>query len=171
MLRLSCWIILAGFHVVAISGSTFEAPSESHDLHVAYGDLSVSETTAILRIRLFSDDLAAALDIGDPDLVSADSAFLAYFRERFELRANGITLPPRLVGGGNDRLGSEPVSWYMLRFDAAGPIHSLHIANRVLLELFDDQRNLLNVVYVPTERRRVFYFAAEEEEVEFEVGN
>lgn len=143
-----------------------------HDVHVAYGDLSVSGPVAVLRIRMFGDDLALALErrleASGADEVTT-TPFLAYFREQFVLEADGTVLEPKLVGSGEDVMGGEPVAWYILRFDSERDIGSLRVVNRVLFDMFDDQRNLLNVVDEPSTARRVFYLTPDQDAARFDI--
>lgn len=147
---------------------------DRHEVHVAYGDLSISGAVAVLRIRMFADDLALALSRrsegtkpGHED--DAATSFLEYFRGQFVLEADGLTVVPQMVGRGEDVLGSEPVAWYILRFESDRDIQSLRVVNRLLFELFDDQRNLMNVVDEPSQMRRVFYLTPDQATARFDV--
>lgn len=145
-----------------------------HEVHVAYGDVSISGAVAVLRIRMFADDLALALGrragAGTPEHgPSMTEAFLEYFQEQFLLEADGRPMAPHVVGSGQDRVGSEPVVWYIVRFDSDRDIRSLRIVNRVLFDLFDDQRNMVNVVDEPSGRRRVFYLTPDQDTARFDL--
>ena len=144
-----------------------------HDLHVAYGNLGVEGDVAILQIRIFKDDLEAALErfhemasIRLDVSPEIDSLFMSYLRENFILEVGGAPLPGALIGSGDDELDREPVWWYQVQYRAPGPIEAARITNTVLFELFDDQRNVLRVVDFPSETRRAYYFARGEETVQ-----
>ena len=149
-----------------------EAP---HDLHVAYGNLAVEGKTAVLQIRIFKDDLEEALrrfDNREPFLMEVspdiDSAFLRYFSENFVLQHEGERLPGRILGSGYDELDREPVWYYQIAFDAPSPIQDLRITNTVLLEIFDDQRNVVRVAHFPEGKRSAYYFTHGEETADIE---
>lgn len=172
--------VAAAFLAAFITGVSPSPPAEAeqgspyHEVHASYGDLSISGAVAVLRIRMFADDLALALSrrsegamLGQED--GTTTSFLGYFQEQFALEVDGLLLVPQVVGRGEDVLGSEPVEWYILRFEAARAIQSLRIVNRLLFDLFDDQRNIMNVVDEPSEMRRVFYLTPNEDTARFDV--
>ena len=141
-----------------------------HKLYVTYGNLAVERNLAVLRIRIFKDDLETALAAhsGRETVVMEaspefDALFAAYFAERFTFEVAGESLTGRIIGSGEDQADREPVWWYQIRFDAPAPIRSARIVNTVLFESFDDQRNILKVVHFPDETPRTFYFARGEE--------
>lgn len=147
-----------------------EAP---HDLHASYGNLGVEGTTAVLRIRVFQDDLEEALSRaggGGPIRMEAnpdvDALFLSYFSANFILEVGGTPLQGRILGSGADDLDREPVWWYQVAYDAAEPIQEASITNTLLFELFDDQSNVLRAARFPDGNRKAYYFAAGEETVE-----
>jgi hypothetical protein len=143
-----------------------------HDLHITYGTLGVEGETAVYQVRIFRDDLAAALSGHSGELLldmaadpAVDSLFLDYLGAHLRFRANGALLEPGLLASGEDALDREPVWWYRIRYSADAPIRSLAITNTILFELFDDQRNLLKLVHFPDETQRTYYFAPGEDSI------
>ncbi|MDA0875591.1 MAG: hypothetical protein O3C45_11105, partial [Bacteroidetes bacterium] len=134
------------------------AREAAHDFHVTYSRLAVEGSMAVVRIRLFKDDLAEALtrregtDVVVDTSPQSDSLFVAYFHEGFVLRSANKTLKGRLMGSGEEVVGKEPMWWYLLEFQAEAPIEGLHIAQRLLSETFEDQKNIVQIQHFPSEK-------------------
>jgi hypothetical protein len=150
----------------------FAIPSSPpvHEFHVTYGRLAVEEQVAVGRIRFFREDLELALAaFGGRDALqmeatpSVDSLFLAYFSEHFRLEVAGRVLEGRIIGSGDDVLDREPAWWYLIRFDADTAIGDFRVRNTLLFELYDDQKNILNVWRFPEGTQRAYHFSAGEE--------
>ncbi|HEX9885448.1 MAG TPA: DUF6702 family protein [Longimicrobiales bacterium] len=173
--------LLAGLAVLLLAGSpaTHDVTDlpDLHDLHVTYGDLGVEGSVAVLRVRVFKDDLEGALaaHAGRPSVTMeadpvTDALFLAYLRDHYAMEVGGRTLTGRILESGEDSLDREPVWWYAVRFDAPEPIRAGRIRNTLLFERFGDQRNLVKLVHFPDETSRTFYFGHGEEWVDFDFG-
>ena len=142
----------------------------AHDLHISYGNAAVEGATLVFRVRIFRDDLEAALTplaagrtvamAPDP---AVDSLFLAYAEDRLVVEVAGRRLTPRLLARGEDELDREPVWWYTIQFQAPAELTAFRLRNTLLLELFRDQRNIVKVVRFPDEKQLTFAFAAGEE--------
>lgn len=165
--------LLAGFAVLlpVLAPTGGQAAPRPHPLHISTTLLAVDESAAFLRVRLFKNDLEAALaahagrdSLDLAPIAAHDSIFMAYFTGRFELRFDGApAAPPVLVGSGEDRTtdeGDERIWWVELRYDLAAPAERVEVRARQLYELFDDQRNIVRVLDTATERQRTLYFAA-----------
>ena len=130
----------------------------AHDFHVTYSRLAVEGTMAVVRIRLFKDDLAEALserekrDVLVDTSPSSDSLFVAYFHEGFVMTSGTERLKGRLVGSGEEVVGKEPMWWYLLEFTAENPIAGLTIEQRLLSEMFEDQKNIVQIQHFPSEK-------------------
>ncbi|MCL7960192.1 MAG: hypothetical protein M8861_08375 [marine benthic group bacterium] len=144
-----------------------------HPLHLSTSHLAVDEQAAWLRIRMFKDDLEAALaaragvdSLSLEPSAEHDSLFLAYFSEAFGLRFNGVEVAGAIESSGEDLEsggGDLRIWWYQVRFDGTEPINGVEIRNEVLYESFRDQRNIVRVLHAPTETRKTLYFAAPDE--------
>jgi hypothetical protein len=144
-----------------------------HDLHLTSGSAAVEDDFIITRIRFFKDDLEAALrgTGAGPDFVmeddpAVDAAFMAYFRERYVVTVDGERLTPTLIAKGEDELDREPVWWYAVQHQAPRAVRVFRVRNTLLLELFDDQRNIVKFVHFPDEVQRTYAFGRGEEEFE-----
>jgi len=141
-----------------------------HDLHVTYANAAVEGATLVVRIRIFKDDLEAALGrAAGADVLAlapepaVDAAFMAYLAPRFVVEVAGRALAGRVLARGEDELDREPVWWYTIHFTSAAPLTAFRLRNTLLLELFGDQRNVVKVVRFPDQRQLTFSFAAGEE--------
>lgn len=163
----SQWIVpglLCGALAIGLTGAAL------HPLHLSTSHLAVDEKTAWLRIRMFKDDLEAALgaragvdSLSLQPSAAHDSLFLAYFNEAFGLRFNGVEVAGTIESSGEDLEsgdGDLRIWWYQVRFDGSEVIHEVEIRNEVLYEAFRDQRNIVRVLHAPTETRKTLYFAA-----------
>ncbi len=157
--------------VMALAPVGDAGASAAHKLHVTYGAAAVENDVVIVRIRFFLDDLRAALrgHSGRPDLEleddpATDAAFLTYFNACFGLSVQGKTLTGRIVASGRDELDREPVWWYAVQFEAPGTVTTFHVRNTLLLELFDDQRNIVKFVHFPDQTQKTYSFGHGEEE-------
>ena len=142
----------------------------AHPLHLSTTQLAVDTTTVWLRIRMFKDDLELALGVRagldslslEPSAVH-DSLFAEYFNEGFGLRLNGTEVVGVIESSGEDvasGVGDLRMWWYQVRFDGTEPIRSIEIRNEILYEQFEDQRNIVRVLHVPTDMQKTLYFAA-----------
>jgi hypothetical protein len=143
----------------------------SHKLHVSYGAAAVENDVVIVRIRFFLDDLQAALrghsgrrDLELEDDPVTEAAFLAYFNARFGLSVQGKPLTGRIIASGADELDREPVWWYAVQFEAPGTLTAFRVRNTLLLELFEDQRNIVKFVHFPDQTQKTYSFGRGEEE-------
>lgn len=156
------------------AGSAESSAAPIHPLHLSTTYLAIDEDAVFLRVRLFKNDLQAALaaasGLESLDLqptAAHDSLFLAYFTRAFELRFDGKTVDPVLTASGEDeetREGDERIWWAELRYDVAGGVETLGVRARQLFEWLEDQRNVVRVLRTSTGKQRTLYFAAPDED-------
>lgn len=153
------------------AGVAPDPPAAAHDFHVTYGRMGVEGAIIQVRLRFFQDDFALALRAfaGDPDVRLAvdpgtDSLVTAYLADRFPVRAGAgddvsgtDPLAGSIVASGEEVDGAERIWWYVLQYEAAAPIGRVRVDAKVLLELFDDQRNILRIQAFPSGRERTYY--------------
>jgi hypothetical protein len=147
--------------------------ASAHDMHISSGNAAVENDLLVVRIRFFKDDLELALagHTGRRGFVlspghEADAAFLAYFKTSFQVTVGGRPLAASVVGSGEDELDREPVWWYVVRFQAPGPLAAFTVRNTLLTEVYEDQRNIVKFVHFPDERQKTYSFGVGEEEFE-----
>jgi hypothetical protein len=127
--------------------------------------MAIEGTMAVVRIRMFKDDLNQALtfreerDIFVDASPVSDSLFQAYFNEMVVLRSDDEIMAGSLVGSGEEVVGNEPMWWYLLEFRASETIENLFVSQRLLSELFEDQKNIVQVQHFPSEKTYSLYCA------------
>lgn len=112
-------------------------------------DLSRDERTLEVTIRTFTDDLEAALrSINWPVSIEkgpagqVDSALSAYLRDRVQVGLDGRTaVSGRVVGHQRE----EDATVVSVAIPLASVPTRVRVTQRVLLERFDDQTNLLHL--------------------------
>jgi hypothetical protein len=141
--------------------------------------MAVEGSSAACEIRFFKHDLEAAvgrhsrsqgfhLGMGQRE----DSLFMAYLDSKLKVRLNGALVAARLVGSGEEVIRDEEMWWYLVDFTAPDTITQIEIRNRLLFELFDDQRNMMKVQHFPSEAQSTFYFVPDSDQrsLEFPAG-
>jgi len=164
-------VLILALPILMGGAAPVPAPSpDVHPLHLSTSQLAIEEQVAYLRIRMFKLDLEAALAsaAGRDSLrleptAAHDSLFLAYFAERYEVVLNGNPTPPVITASGEDVESAddeERIWWVQLRYDAEQPIVTVALRARILFEWFEDQRNIVRILHVPSGKQRTLYFAA-----------
>jgi hypothetical protein len=125
-----------------------------HPMHTAVTEIAYDATTrlAAIRIRVFVDDLRAALQ-ATPGTAAGDSATVRYVTSGFSfIDRTGRRLPFRWQGA--ERAGDVLV----LRFDAAAlaGLAGGRVASTLLSERFEDQVNIVRATYSGRTRTLLF---------------
>jgi len=148
-----------------------------HDFHLSKADINFDSQEEALQIsiHLFIDDLEGALllkgheDLGictGKETAEAENAISDYLKDHFMVSLGGETLTLEWVGKEiSDDLAGV---WCYLEISEAIDDREYGIENTLLLELYDDQRN---IVKVSADHKRVSYFLmdAKEHQGEFEL--
>lgn len=138
-----------------------------HELHLSHTRMVVTGTTVTARVRVFHDDTEAVLrrfanrsTLRVTDRAGEDSVFQRYYNERVHLTANGQPLQARVVASGRDPDTADPVMWwYEVEYRAPQRVVSLALRQHLMFEQFQDQRNILTVIAMPSEERYSLYFS------------
>jgi hypothetical protein len=127
--------------------------------------MAVEGNVAACEIRFFKHDLedavAAYAGLSGYQLGAGpkeDSLFIAYLDSKLTVRLNDAPTRAVLVGSGEETIRDEVMWWYMVNYDAPEAITHVDIQNRLLFELFDDQRNMMKVQHFPSQMQSTFYF-------------
>ena len=138
-------------------------PVAAHNLHVTYGRMAVEGGVAVLVVRFFRDDLEAALRRGGlPANVpvgatpAVERVFTAYLNRHLTVQADRRTLVGRVVGSGED----GEMWFYRVEYRAPAPIRALALRNRLLFDVYDDQKHLFKVSFFPSGQEESLYFIA-----------
>ncbi len=138
--------------------------SIDHDLHLSKMDLKYdTEEKAIqIVINVFVDDLEAALAergndnlkiLTEKEAIETDSLILDYFYDMLDLEVDRE--PVSLTFVGKESSEDFMAAWCYLEVPDVENIKKLTLSNQVLLDQFDDQRN---VVIIKKDRKRVASF-------------
>jgi hypothetical protein len=167
-------LVLALSGVADSSRSTAVGTSRRvHDIHLTHTRMVVDGSTVVSRVRLFHDDLEAALRryTGKADLTVTraspqDSVFGAYFSAKVALTSAGARLTGvRVLQSGPDPdPGDFPMWWYLVELRATAPISVLSVRFSLLFEQFPDQRNILSILKTPDERHSLYFASGDEKE-------
>jgi len=149
---------------------------DQHKFHVSYSRVAVEKGDVVVRVRFFADDLNVALARAQkiPTYTNTagskpDSTFLAYFNTHFRIATrDGSALKSDLISSGEEQEGQESMWWYMIQYQSPEPIQALHFTNTLLLESFEDQKNIVQVQHFPSEKSWSLYFV--EDNVDYTVN-
>jgi hypothetical protein len=147
---------------VALLATLAGAPERAHDLHLSQTRLVVDGAVVAARIRVFEDDLIAALTraAGTPVVVS-DSALTRYLLQHAVVRVNGVVLRGTVGGTGEETdAQNQRVRWVLLLFRASRPVESLAVKITPFFELYGDQQNIVTAVRGANGPRRSLLFAS-----------
>ena len=123
---------------------------QDHDIHLSVCDIEYLDSSkkVELTMKIFYDDLLAAvgLRMGEElpeDYKSADELIEKYINNYFVIEVNGVKKTLTYI----DSYSYPPAVWSTLEFDQTEEIKEIRILNTILLDLFRDQKNLVNVSY------------------------
>jgi hypothetical protein len=117
----------------------------AHPMHTAVAEVVQDDArgTATVQVRVFADDLEAALPLPH-DRAAADSAMARYLRGTFAL-ADRSGRPVHLAWAGAERMGD--VMLLRLRGEVPGGLAGARVTSLVLCERFEDQVNIVRAIY------------------------
>lgn len=124
--------------------SSFEG---DHDIHVSVTDIDIEQDGDVeITIKVFLDDLmnAVGLEAGTElpeNYTGSDEMIKEFLEDTFILELNGEKVPIDIV----DTSASLPAVWITIEYKLQDAISSLDLENKMLLDLFDDQTNMVNV--------------------------
>ena len=142
------WVMLAG--------------ESKHDFHTSITQMQYNAPakTFEVSLRVFTDDLERALNKdnnGQKFTVinkdKNDAAVERYVRRHFALiTPKNQKKPYSYIGKENEADGT----WVYLEIPCAEALRGFSVQNDVLMDLFDDQTNLLNLTYLGSKKTFVF---------------
>lgn len=122
---------------------------KAHDIHVSVTDIEISEDGKIeVVVKVFLDDLmkSLGLELGaelPDDYTSSDEMITKFLGENLIVHVNGKPISFAL----EDTTPSSPAVWIRMTSTIEEEIETVVIDNKILIELFDDQANMLNVSF------------------------
>lgn len=134
-----------------------------HDFHTSLTEINFNPKTKSLEmtIRVFTDDLEQALTESNgnssvrikPTDFSTDPLIVKYLRKHVAFVSPEKNVLPY------DYLGKEielDATWLYVEVPAAANLQGYTIFNSVMTELFEDQTNLLNLIYPDKKKSFIF---------------
>lgn len=132
----------------------FKLAAFLHPFHVSVTDIRHNKENRSLEItqRIFLDDLEAALkplseeklDLFDADnLVKNQPLINKYITERFKVYVNGKAVEFTYLGQEKE----DASVWVYLEIPKVRRIKTIEVENRLLMETYEDQTNLVHVEY------------------------
>src|SRR5690606_23716519 len=124
-----------------------------HPIHISVSEVRYDLLSQKLQvaIKIFADDLELALrDLGYTELKIgapnesplADEAIVNYLDKKFQVSLNGIIKRGEMLGR---ELSEDLIAvWCYLEYDVPSS-GNLSIQNEVLLETYDDQKNIMDI--------------------------
>ncbi|MEM8523033.1 MAG: DUF6702 family protein [Bacteroidota bacterium] len=148
--------------------SSFFLPSSSaveHDIHISKALIEYNESERSLQITLhiFLDDLEAILIEGgaptklnlctEKEHEQGDTLVEQYLRSKFKVAVNGESATYNYLGKeiSEDYLAT----WCYVEIPNISKLESLQINSSILMDLYDDQRNIIQIK-APNKRPQFF---------------
>ena len=128
--------------------------NDRHDIHLILCELRFNEATASFEvsIKVFIDDLELAmakdgvkgLKIGTPsEDPLADEHITAYLNKHFYIDIDGARLKANFLG--KEFTEDLIAIWCYVEFPAPPAAKKCLLSNNILLDLYDDQRNIMDI--------------------------
>ena len=156
-----------GFALGLLWLATTGAAPPPHPFRVSVADVAVADDVLDVRVRFFWDDLQFGLmeSTGDMEFRlqendRVDALVEAYINDMLVLAAGGAVLEGRLVERGiqGARLPDEVMWWYRMEYPLDPSVNRIDVTNRLLFNMFEDQRNLIQLTTADG-RERTQYFS------------
>ncbi len=152
-------IITILFFLTSLTGG--DAPAPLHDFHVSKCLLEYNEEEQALQMSLhiFLDDLEEALRRRGHDKLflctareaeQAEEHLQQYLRDRLTLRVNGQAAPYEYIG--KEISQDLAAVWCYLEITGVSQLKTLEVSNAILMEVFDDQKNIVSITGPGRER-------------------
>lgn len=142
--------------ILLTSFLTIGASSSVHEFHVSKGmvEFKVEKSEVQISLNIFIDDLEIALKskgidslyIGtEKEAIDADTSIEKYLSQVFQVEINQS-------GMGKSQFIGKEISedltsiWCYMRIPITEPIKELRVKNSILLETFEDQKNITSIV-------------------------
>lgn len=136
------------------NAATTPAASASHPFRLSVADAEVAGDTLRARIRFFWDDLELAMMEHTSDMAfrlqetpRVDSIVFRYIDQMLAIEVGGQRLAATFQDRGIDdaTLIDEVMWWYRLEYRLPTGAERIAIRNRLLFNLFEDQRNVVHL--------------------------
>lgn len=121
-----------------------------HPIHLSVAEIYQNKDTRKLElsITLFMDDFSKAVNYASYEKqirqgkIKPEDLMIRYLREKLELKLNGQAVAFELL---RTESAMDAVTCYLQLKPQVAEVHKIEVRNQVFLELFDDQRNMVQV--------------------------
>lgn len=136
-----------------------------HNIHLTYSKVLLEERNITVRTSFFLDDFEVMLsnfhkkpfkDLSHNG--KTDSLLLPYLNKHFVVMANGDTLKAQIVSSGVE----ADMCFYIYSYNTENPIQEIQYSNSILFKEFPDQKNMISVQHLDTEKTWSFYCILDE---------
>ena len=149
----------------------------AHEFHISKCLIEFNEKEKALQftLHLFIDDLEEALKLQGADKLfictekeaeTAEDYIYKYLQQKLSISLEGKEVGYTFIG---KEMSEDMVAvWCYLEIENVENIHQLHVKNSILLEAFDDQKNIISIIG-PNKKKGYLLFnnAKNEETLEF----
>jgi len=129
--------------------SFFSAPTADHPIHLSVTEIYPSEVGGVeMSITFFMDDFGDAVkyeqyrDQINRGELSVDDLIMRYLMEKTSLELNGKKVDYQLV---RKETNFPALTCYLKVSPEITELKSISVENSMMLELYDDQRNMVHV--------------------------
>lgn len=168
---------VAGSACVLASGAV-AAPAPSHPFRLSVADVGVTGSVLQARIRFFWDDLQLAVmertsdaefELAENETV--DEVVEAYINDMLVIEVDTVALQGEVTARGVEDAAriDEVMWWYRLEYALPRSTERIRIRNRLLFNMFEDQRNIVNLK-TRTGRERTYHFSRDQDDVALPIG-
>ena len=150
----------------------------AHPFRLSVADVGVTASALEVRVRFFWDDLQFAVmeSTSDMDFELAqddevDETIEQYINDMLVFEAGGTPVQGVLLERGVEAAAriDEVMWWYRLEYRLPASVERIHIRNRLLFNMFEDQRNLVNLK-TRSGKERTYYFTWDEDGISVPVN-
>ncbi|RME96511.1 MAG: hypothetical protein D6772_11800 [Bacteroidetes bacterium] len=135
--------------------SVVRTNSEKHDFHISKARIEYASANEEWQfsIHIFIDDLELALAAGaderfflgsEREVPAADSLIYAYLRDKIDFVVDAQAQDLQWLG--KELTEDLSAFWVYLYVPEAAMPHELSLSNRILLELYEDQQNIVQLI-------------------------
>ena len=149
------------------------APATPHPFRLSVADVGVTESRLQARIRFFWDDLQLAVMEHTSDMEfelaeneEVDAIVETYINDMLVLEAGETVVQGEVTARGVEDAAriDEVMWWYRLEYSLPPSTERIRIRNRLLFNMFEDQRNIVNLK-TRGGRERTYYFSWDQDDV------
>ena len=124
-----------------------------HPFRLSVADMRITDAGLSAEIRFFWDDLRFAVmehrsdaEFALAETPEVDSAIESYINELLLLRVGDVVLEGRVSARGIEDAAriDEVMWWYRLEYVVPTGAQRVEMQNRLLFNIFEDQRNIVN---------------------------